>query len=155
MVSESSRTALKKFHLRGGVRAILLSSKNSKMGRPAKDKTWCCFTNTIFSFVRNFNSTVSKSNEHNVRVVMEISMSGLTHPPRKKKIFIPPLKLLFLVGIFEPFWAFQRAKWKFFKVFSKNGLMSNKIEKKNSIIGGGEGGGSTRHGNFHHVFTFF
>ena len=33
--------------------------------------------------------------------------------------------------------------------------MSNKIEKKNSIIGGGEGGGQARHGNFHHVFTFF
>ena len=33
--------------------------------------------------------------------------------------------------------------------------MSNKIEKKISIIGGGEGGGQAQHGNFHHVFTFF
>ena len=44
----------------------------------------------------NLNSTVSKSNEHNVRVVMEISMSGLTSPLGWKKFSAPPFEIMVL-----------------------------------------------------------
>ena len=49
----------------------------------------------------------------------------------------------------------SESKMKIFQSVLKKGSNVQQNWKKNSIIGGGRGGGQARHGNFHHVFTFW